>query len=160
MSRILFFSCNDGSVSLRATSLPALSFIYLFSVLWNHFCFFVRPLRFNLLYFCFCDQFLFLRWCRTTKSKKGERKWKRWRREDIVVRGKEREKREHCYTSCVFHRNSSYCQFNIVFLLVLIGGYASNGAPGQGPQSEGDSSNTTVSFQLLHLILAIRSSTD
>lgn len=102
MSRIQFFSSNDGSVSLRTTSLPASSFIYLFSVLWNHFCFFVRPLRFNLLYFCFCDQILFLRWCRTTKSKKGERKWKRWRREDIVVRGKEREKREHCYTSCVF----------------------------------------------------------
>ncbi|KDO35916.1 hypothetical protein CISIN_1g029152mg [Citrus sinensis] len=65
------------------------------------------------------------------------------KRRHCCERKGEREERTLLYKLC-FHRNSSYCQFNIVFLLVLIGGYASNGAPGQGPQSEGDSSNTTI----------------
>lgn len=35
------------------------------------------------------------------------------------------------------------------FGLVLIGGYVSNGGPAQGSQSEGDSTNTTVSSRVL-----------
>lgn len=53
----------------------------------------------------------------------------------------------------------SSSDFFFCFACVLVGGYASNVASGQGFQSDGDSSNTTVSFIPLHPVFVIRTST-